>query len=81
MTDQDAHAPGDSLGSHFFGQPGLTDTRLASDRNQPATARKGAVDKPPQMAAFRLSAHEGGALPGLVLHGLSIIPPAVTDRG
>src|SRR5262249_12582362 len=80
MTDKDAHSHGDSLRGHLFCQPGLTDARLASDRSQPTPAGHGAVDKPTQKATFRLSAYKGGALPGLVLHDLSIIPPAVTDR-
>src|SRR5262245_42816000 len=80
MTDKDAHSPGDSLRGHLFCQPGLTDARLASDRSQPTAAGNGAVDKPTQKVTFRLSAYKGGALPGLVLHDLSIIPPAVTDR-
>ena len=75
MTDKDAHSPADSLLGRFFGQPGLTDARLAGDRHQPATAGHGAVDNPPQKATFRLSAYERGAHPCLVLHGLSIIPP------
>jgi hypothetical protein len=80
MTDKNAHSPGDSLRGHLFCQPGLTDARFASDRSQPTAAGNGAVDKPTQKATFRLSAYKGGALPGLVLHDLSIIPPAVTDR-
>src|SRR5215472_18607059 len=80
MTDKDAHSHGDSLRGHLFCQPGLTDARLAGDRSQPTPAGHGVVDKPTQKATFRLSAYKGGALPGLVLHDLSIIPPAVTDR-
>src|SRR6516225_1346608 len=80
MTDKDAHSLGDSLRGHLFCQPGLTDARLASDRSQPTAAGNGAVDKPTQKVTFRRPAYKGGALPGLVLHDLSIIPPAVTDR-
>ena len=80
MTDKDAHSLGGSLRGHLLCQPGLTDARLAGDRSQPTTAGDGAVGKPTQKVTFRLSAYEGGALPGLVLHDLSIIPPAVTDR-
>src|SRR5215469_18717901 len=80
MTDKDAHSLGGSLRGHLLCQPGLTDARLAGDRSQPTTAGDGAVGKPTQKVAFRLSAYKGGALPGLVLHDLSIIPPAVTDR-
>ena len=69
-----------SLRGHLFCQPGLTDARLASDRSQPTAVGNGAVDKPTQKAPFRLSAYKGGALSCLVLHGLTIIPPAVTDR-
>src|SRR6516162_11503138 len=80
MTDKDAHSPGDSLRGHLYCQPGLTDARFASDHSQPTAAGHGAVGKPPQKAPFRLPAYKGGALPGPVLHDLSIIPPAVTDR-
>src|SRR5215472_18273284 len=80
MTDKDAHSPGDSLRGYLFSQPGLTDARLASDRSQPTAAGNSAVGKPAQKVTFRLSAYKGGALPGLVLHDLLIIPPAVTDR-